>query len=90
VFSARYALGPYIKQARFVFKWLNTLVQQISIIVWNSRYSDVQDYELCYYTMLVQCNCFKGISKVPKGNIASFNKTGTEENGIHLTFQDII
>jgi hypothetical protein len=37
VFTARYALSPYIKQTRFVFKGLIRVVNSVEIIVVNAQ-----------------------------------------------------
>jgi hypothetical protein len=43
VFTARYALSPYIKQIRFVFKGVNlTLIQQLTVENYRTKFHEIR------------------------------------------------
>jgi hypothetical protein len=54
VFTARYALSPYIKQIRFVFKGLNTCLLEYSHVASDGRGLKCESHKL---TCSAEMNC---------------------------------
>jgi hypothetical protein len=58
VFTARYALSPYIKQIRFVFKGLNKPCTSMSLVTFfSSRALRVGFNGLCAYASVNHLHC---------------------------------
>jgi hypothetical protein len=63
VFTARYALSPYIKQIRFVFKWLinyTYLFIYLSIITLNPKSLSLYSCSLRCSTPVIKCSSALG------------------------------